>query len=478
MITISSPDKTFRLDPVTHTLTIQPVGESQTEPIPLTYKSNLRTTPGIAPFGNTLARDLLLIGQAVLCADRAVLRGERLGKRSRSLHLSVAVEALSTWQRVQPRLEALVNFVARDRWSIAFTQAPLSSVTPIPAGNRPQPNRVCLFSDGLDSLAGAVRAIQTEQQPIFVSHSAPGFQTVNRTISRLQEQLYPGEKRPVMVANLDFWLPDSTPGGSNKLFRESTRRTRPFFYLSLAGAVALELNVPVIQLNENGVMAANIPFSVENQHISITRHAHPYALHLFEQLLNEVTESTFFSVENPSALLTKAEEVQVLQAVPTLAVATRSCENSKRQMALARVGQSDSPLRECGICVPCLIRRQSLATAGLPEATGYYLHEDRNTYMAFKRPQSGKQSPSLTKAEKAARTLLANNWSSVHDLVHFCRKINQMSPAEFIVCYLPEISLLTPSDKDSSEYAVQLYKMYQRFAKEYLVYLLPSPAAL
>jgi hypothetical protein len=228
-------------------------------------------------------------------------------------------------------------------------------------------------------------------------------------------------------------------------------------------------------MNENGVLAANLPFSGANQHISITRHAHPHVLRQFAELLNDVFGTAFFSVINPSALMTKADEMEVLRDLSALVTATRSCENVSQQMAKVRAEKSASSYKECGICIPCLIRRQAIKTVGVEEAPSHYLHEDRTVFnwISSNEPAQTDGQPALLRS--TASKLLESHQFNVRDVVNFCQAFQRLSPAEFVVKYLPEISLLTQPDGDSEKYVADLYELYQKFTAQYLNYLPPSP---
>lgn len=433
------------------------------------YSSSIHSS-----FGNTfhqpLARDLFRIGQAVFIADRAFRRRTKLGRQTRQLTIRVPVEESDKWKALADDTAALANFVSQDHWKFEFVELKNESQD----HSTSQTNRlnltnpsVNLFSDGLDSLCGAVTSLKNGETPVFVSHSPPGYQSVKKKITELKDKL--GVTTiDTQYVNFRFTLSDKDSHGKRNMFPERTRRTRPFLYLSMAGAVALELKIPRINLNENGVLAINLPVRSHISGPQISRHAHPETLRLFEVLFQKLWNQQFASpsdqqkveVNNPFIDKTKGEELEVLRSCENLAKETTSCEYSRQQVALLRSwspanGKPFKKARECGLCYPCLVRRTAMKNASIQEDDEHYAFDACATFKG--------------KAKYSDKTplysIVADN---VKDLYQFCEKIKGMDVRGFVSLYMPELSLLPFQMNTITKEVTDVFEIYQRFADQFI----------
>lgn len=117
---------------------------------------------------HSLVKDLLDIGVAVYMSDLYTKRGHDLGRR---IGLLMPVRHLKLWRDVQTEVERTVASLGRDDFQIHFVKrrehADTDDFSP-----KADDRCVCLFSGGLDSMAGAVWALDNGLTPIFVSHHA------------------------------------------------------------------------------------------------------------------------------------------------------------------------------------------------------------------------------------------------------------------------------------------------------------------
>jgi len=249
------------------------------------------------------------------------------------------------------------------------------------------------------------------------------------------------------------------------MFPERSRRTRPLLYLSMAGAVALELKIPKINLNENGVLAINLPVQPHISGPQISRHAHPLTLSLFKVILQKLWNEQFspvsqeVEVNNPFFDLTKGEELDVLNSCKDLAKNTISCEYARQQVALLRSWQNgkDKPFKnakECGLCFPCLVRRTAMKSAGIPEAPDHYAFDACAV-------NSGK----VVHRDAPLFRIVADN---VKDLSDFCEMIKDMKAHHFVSLYMPELSLLPIEVDDIISGVKDVFNIYQRFADQFI----------
>lgn len=436
-----------------------------------TYHSRM-TGPLGSPLSNPLARDLLRIGEAIFVADRAFRRGLRFGARSRRIRVEVEVEELDAWMPLQQMLGALASFVSHDEWTIDPIEAPRSR-TSRPADIRSNahhrdPTCISLLSDGLDSLCGAARALRTGEAPVFVSHVPPGAVRARRQIASLAAAIE-CDADQASFWSCQFRLHDRDRNGRRSLFPERSRRTRPVLFLSMAGAVALELSIPTVLINENGVLAVNLPFGPTFFASSISRHAHPETLRLYSALLAAVwPHSGAPRVVNPFIGDTKGEQLRELRGAWSLADQTVSCENARQQLARLRRWLRDhrrpfTAVRECGLCNPCLIRRAALHFAGAQDRRRRYVFDAPSTLQGRERNDDAP----LFDSSNPDRVALCRN---VEIMRTFCVDMRRMTRAEFTRTYVVELGLLGPA-QDVTSTVRRTHAIYGRFANQMLDFL-------
>jgi 7-cyano-7-deazaguanine synthase in queuosine biosynthesis len=254
---------------------------------------------------------------------------------------------------------------------------------------------------------------------------------------------------------------DRDEKGHRRFFPERSRRTRPVFFLSFAAAVAVERHIGRICLNENGVLAVNLPLKSYITGPRVSRHAHPRTLSLFADLLDSVWPyRNACVVENPLDRYTKGEQLALLGDAASLAEQTISCEYVGQQMSIVRSKLGPSRRRrhgfprECGLCMPCLVRRAALHAAKIGEEHNHYAF---SIQLALRRrsvplPLYGVVAP------------------NVRDLQAFCREIATLSPPDFWLRFAPELADLAGTDEPYGV-AESVYKLYRRYTGEVLEYL-------
>jgi 7-cyano-7-deazaguanine synthase in queuosine biosynthesis len=421
------------------------------------YSSRLRSSFG-PKLSNPVANDLFRVGQAGFLADRFFKRAMSLGQRTRFLEVKLPVSNASLWKRVASLVEDLAGFASRDRWTFQF-RTEKSPATAVPD---PNPElTVSLFSDGLDSLCGAAAIFAREETPVFVSHNPPGFATAKNRIDRLLKALN-GKAVSVQFANFDFKVDPNTKTGTRSLFSERTRLTRPFLYLCLAGAVAIELGARKIILNENGVLAVNLPISPGRTGIDVTRHAHPYLLRRFQELLTRLVPSEW-TVENPFSNDTKGEELKYLEKATFLIDQTSTCHYARQLLAtfIGRMRKAGhklvDPPKGCGICLACIVRRAATKSQGIVE---------RRSAFAVATPYDLKK-----RKYHGVASLFRWIEGDASDLLEFWRRLAKSSLAEFSLNYLPEIELLVDHPDRLAAELRRVYALYRRAGKELLHFL-------
>lgn len=302
-----------------------------------------------------LARDLLDIASTVYLADIALPRG-RNERFVRSFQLTIPVREPRFWREHAQSLTYLLYFLTRDSLQFEFTQwqgeeAVCAKESPFPA------NCVSLLSGGLDSLAGAVMLLKTGQQPLFVSHRSgnPTILAAQSDVIRLVDELEPGQSRAADIRLLAAKRREGLAFPATNE-REPSQRSRSFLFMAAALAAANGLGVRDVYLCENGVLTVALPLSGARIGGQSTRSTHPKLLYLVNNLV--AAAGLGCQLLNPFLYQTKAGIIRDLLR-PVLAPA-----HIQNTISCWAAGRGH---RQCGGCVPCLLRRLSMLAAGLPD---------------------------------------------------------------------------------------------------------------
>ena len=220
-----------------------------------------------------------------------------------------------------------------------------------PVGDDESADEVVLFSGGLDLLAGAVDdLLGARKRVVLVSHhSASKLAGRQRALASALEQR--ARDRVLHV-----------PVRMNKrrgLTVEYSQRSRSFFFVALGAVVARIVGTNRIRLYENGIVSVNLPIAENVIGARATRSTHPSVIACINQLLASLFDGPT-TVENPYALLTKAEVVKLIEA--------RGCADLIPQtVSCSRVYQIETDRPHCGECTQCLGRRFAVLSAGVEQ---------------------------------------------------------------------------------------------------------------
>lgn len=322
-----------------------------------------------------LAVDLLRLAVAVYGADKIVLREGEADRWTRPLRLHIAVADNARWRGAASAFASALRFLTNDDWDIRFRadQSQRAGASPPLFG----PDAVCLFSGGLDSLAGAIDLLEDGHSVVLVGHYDS-----NHLLPR-QEYLYErlraayGDGR---VMYQPFYLrPASVSGAQARPLptrRESTTRSRSFLFMAAAGVVASSVGLDSMQMPENGYIGLNVPLEISRVGACSTRTTHPHFLALLRVALNAANVP--LQIENPYQLKTKGEVLQQCRdrdLLLDLAPRSVSCAHPE-------VGRwSGQTYANCGYCFPCLMRRASLHQLGADDASAYLVDVGDRTFL-------------------------------------------------------------------------------------------------
>ena len=311
---------------------------------------------GVQP--SSRAVDFVSIALAVTAADRFVLRDQTDTGWSRELHIFLPLNRPEPWIAIRNQLSTTLNFLSGDTWTFDFgtggEEPPAKAA--IAAHQRwidlTGGDLVSLFSGGLDSTIYALSVIENGQRPILMSHGYTGDQQIQNDIAtKLPKRLE--------HVSINAWPTSIRPS-------EDSMRPRSFLFLAIAALVCdvkSRLTGAKVNLSgpENGLIALNAPLTPRRIGSNSTRTTHPHYLAGMQTIFDMVGIQA--TISNPFELRTKGEMVAALQdseLFRTLASETVSCGKWKRGG------------KQCGRCVPCLIRRASLYAGGVDDLTDYH----------------------------------------------------------------------------------------------------------
>jgi len=306
-----------------------------------------------------LALDLAEIAVALYISDIAVVRGKG-DEWTRSVDLLVPVREVGFWNEAASDLRGLLYALTRDSFHLGFYQRPpdpdtLDEPTAVPP--RLDPDCLCMLSGGMDSLGGAVTLQNAGRHPIYSMH-----QSGNPAVRKAQDEVIRtiGRRWPDEFATASYRVAPHTSAVSLPFpapeDREPSRRGRSLLFMVMAVVTAQAWGLDEVYMFENGILSAALPMTPARMGSMSTRSTHPTLLMMFNALCERA--GLMPHISNPFIYQTKSDIVRdVLRPAlaPAEIEATVSCWGTGRAQ------------RQCGGCIPCLLRRVGMLHAGLPD---------------------------------------------------------------------------------------------------------------
>jgi len=310
--------------------------------------------------------DFLGVAAACYVADECVSRKETLDGWSRRFRIVVPIDDSSLLRAVADILSDTLSFVSGDNYEITFTTCQASLSFEVGKPTLKDCDAICLFSGGVDSLAGAIGLLDNGKKLCLVSHYAdPLTASIHDALRTRLQEIYPGQvdyrpcfvRRSRMKKDQIFPLPPKA---------DNTHRIRSILFMALAAVHANLYGVKEIYMPENGIIGLNIPLDSSRAGALSTRTSHPYLLTKMCDILSIMGE-TRIRVINPFLLRSKMEIVESLHPTAYQLLAdTHSC--AKYDM-IRWTGQTN--IRHCGYCLPCIYRRMAFYKIGIDKSTDY-----------------------------------------------------------------------------------------------------------
>ena len=318
----------------------------------------------IGVYPSEIGLDVLVLAAHVHAADTRISRSsESQDGWTREIRLIVPVSDPERWTDVAPSFVRMLNFLTGDRWSLAFRSRPrcFSSVAPLRPARLfgPPFDNLALFSGGLDSLIGAIDALEGGRTPLLISHAGEGATSdAQSTIFSALQAQYRGRA----LNRLRLWMtfPKGFVRGSDG---ENTTRGRSFLFFALGVFAGSGLDTPfTLKVPENGLIAVNVPLDPLRLGALSTRTTHPFYIARWNDALQGLGLNG--RIENPYWDKTKGEMV----AACTNGALLRRLISSSFSCASPTKGRWQGlSTQHCGYCLPCLIRRAALVSGLHPD---------------------------------------------------------------------------------------------------------------
>jgi hypothetical protein len=320
---------------------------------------------------DNISLDLLVVASLCYVIDKTVPRSTAFDSWTREFDIEFPVVSPRLWAKASDNLAKSLSFLTGDVWKLRFRKADVPIFV--------QPSRVrkrkslppkldgikaiCSLSGGTDSLVGAIDLLESKEFSrlhLIGHYDAPGAKKAQDLLfERLRTQFVGSiSLTQVRVAH--------RPRRAN----ESSLRSRSLVFIAMGiyAARAAGEEIPVY-MPENGFIALNVPLTPGRAGSCSTRTMHPYYLGLLRRTLDDLQIRN--AIINPLELKTKGECISQcanFDLLRTLINNSVSCSHGTRKQQWTRKGKEN---KNCGYCVPCLIRRAGLHKATLDSGDSY-----------------------------------------------------------------------------------------------------------
>lgn len=317
-------------------------------------------------------KDLMEIASYVYASDRMIDRGSprsmEYNSWSRKFHYHIKVRDFEFWNQIevmQALNEALI-FVSGD-YSYEFTfysggkdmgQSALTDDQAIKFDKK-ENSCVCLFSGGLDSLAGALKLLSEGKNLILISHSSN-----NVGVSKIQNGVLNRiiHDYPNRIQAFKFLCHLK---GERAI--EETQRSRIFLYTTIAFSLMSLASENSINIFENGITSINFAKRQDAMNARASRTTHPKTLAYFQNFYSLVYGDRI-EICHPFLYNTKSDILQIIKDnnKESYINSTLSCTKTFLKF------KNNSNASHCGRCSQCVDRRFASYATELEEYDATY----------------------------------------------------------------------------------------------------------
>lgn len=264
--------------------------------------------------------------------------GNPSNKSPRIISVTAKVYDIEKWNQSKKKLVELLNWVSGDIFTIFFEKnEELFDTFPLEIPSS-QKQCITLFSGGLDSLSGAYYNFSNDISSDYVGY-------VNKPEEGTRQIKLQSFYRKVFAAR------GSEIDVRNKYQKSKTfyfQSTRSLLYLSLAISRAISNSTKEIRMYENGILSLNPEFGRYT-----TKTTHPKTVYLYNQLL--------FSLDYDIRILNKFEYQTKGEIIDNMDFEFKSQIRNTFTCGRSRAGKDYNHTGQCGTCIPCVLRKISLA---------------------------------------------------------------------------------------------------------------------
>ena len=301
---------------------------------------------------NTMVIDLLNIFLEIYVAD---ISFKRQSDHPRFLQIIAYVDSKNCpiWRENTKLIEKLAGFVTEgdgDKWQIDIEPVEYEFEAQQLSFIKTTADNISLLSGGLDSFCGAYRNEIEGKKTLYCGYKTSNVDTsaINNVANFLNNR----------IGNLGI----RTYSRVNQKKFTYTQRTRSLLFFSLAVMTAVKEGIGIVNINENGIMTLNPSF----QSRGTTKTTHPKTIYLYQTILKNV--GIRVQLNHPFLFMTKGEMVNLLSLDYKRHIKdTRSCSRSMHDPRY-----DTSTKVSCGTCVPCLLRKISMAAYDLEKYDNEY----------------------------------------------------------------------------------------------------------
>jgi len=305
--------------------------------------------------------DLLYFVSYIYTIDKLVRRRWFIDNWTRDIEVSIPVSNVNLWNQAKKDLKKGLDFLTGDNWVISFEELEEEyfKIGKLDIEETKKFNKICLFSGGLDSLVGAIDLIDENESVLLISHS-DGYGAVKKA----QNNIYNSICESYKEKNIKLGQHHIFSNYNRKTLHEPTTRGRSILFLGLGIFYAMNLENDKVYATENGVISINLPLTQSRSSSNSTRTMHPYFLSQLEKALEKLNID--IKIENPYLYKTKGEmlnDCKNQNLLKELFKQTVSCSHSTHRRTWKR--KKKRYTKNCGYCIPCLIRRASVNALGI-----------------------------------------------------------------------------------------------------------------